>query len=286
MTRAGRWEQSRRSARAALAGHRSIGHTGRVSAASQQHRVVSWPAVVFVLIAVVHLVGVLLDQSWTVATKWGLVPPLMAHLVLNCRTVRSRLVRLVLIALLLSWLGDSVATVMPADWQFVTLVAFFAAAQLVFCLAFLPWWRRSIIASRPQLLVPYLIGIVGMAALTISASGNLWVAVVVYGLLLMSMSALATGLNPLTTWGGVFFVLSDGLLAVRAFVPVFDRPLMHFVIMLLYLLAQACLVLGVLKVQWRGPAPRSLLVRTPVTSTVGSRESHSPGSPSRPSDGA
>jgi hypothetical protein len=59
----------------------------------------------------------------------------------------------------------------------------------------------------------------------------------------------------LTTVGGALFVASDSVLACRIFTPLFASPLEDVVIMALYLAAQLCLVLGVL----RTAVPRAAL---------------------------
>nr|WP_231747389.1 lysoplasmalogenase [Auraticoccus cholistanensis] len=238
-----------------LAETRRWGHTGAVpTAATPAPR--RWPAALFVLVGAVHLVALLLGWPTSTYTQWLLVPPLIAHLLLRCRTVRSPLVRWGVVALLLSWLGDSVPTLLPPPARLPTNMVFFGLAHASWIMAFLPCWRRSIVGTRPQLLVPYAIGVVGLIGLCLPGSGSLWPAVVAYGLLLVTMPVLATGVDVLTSWGGIAFVLCAGLLGWRAFRPGFDLPAVDAVIMAAYLCAQALLVAGTLRAQWRrGPGP-------------------------------
>lgn len=204
-----------------------------------------WPGALFAVIATLHLTALLLGWPSSTYTQWLLVPPLIAHLLLHCRTVRSRLVRWGLLALLLSWLGDSVPTLVPVEARLPVSIVFFGLAHASWILAFLPRWRLSIVGTRPPLLVPYAIAVVGLIGLCIPGAGSLWPAVVVYGLLLVTMSVLATGVGAATTWGAIAFVLTGGLVAWRAFVPGFDLPAADALIMATYLGAELLLVVGV-----------------------------------------
>ena len=65
------------------------------------------------------------------------------------------------------------------------------------------------------------------------------------------MAVSATRGNLFTMLGGVLFIVSDSMLAFRLFTPLFQSPPEDAVIMLAYLLAQAFIVIGIL----RSPAP-------------------------------
>ncbi|WP_102508447.1 lysoplasmalogenase family protein [Sanguibacter massiliensis] len=54
-----------------------------------------------------------------------------------------RLVELTLVALVFSWLGDSVPRLLDGDAAFLTMVSFFLVAQVVYIAAFWPARRRS-----------------------------------------------------------------------------------------------------------------------------------------------
>jgi uncharacterized membrane protein YhhN len=76
--------------------------------------------------------------------------------------------------------------------------------------------------------------------------GELLPIVALYGAVLGAMAVSATRGNLYTVLGGVFFVVSDSMLAFRLFTPLFQSPPEDAVIMTAYLLAQAFIVLGVL----------------------------------------
>ena len=72
------------------------------------------------------------------------------------------------------------------------------------------------------------------------------VPVLVYGACLGTMAVLSTGVNRVTAVGGALFLVSDGLIALDAFVPGFGLPVQGFWVMATYVAAQALLVAGVL----------------------------------------
>jgi hypothetical protein len=64
--------------------------------------------------------------------------------------------------------------------------------------------------------------------------------VIFYGLTLLTMAVLSTGLGPVAALGGALFFLSDGLIAFRSFSD-FLLPQHGFLVMLTYIAAQAIL---------------------------------------------
>ena len=167
---------------------------------------------------------------------------LMPLLAVSCWTVgapRTRLVILVVIALGFSWLGDLSAPVLIK-------IGFFLAAQIVYIVAFRPYWRRSLIA-RPPLLIAYGIALAGLVGMVAAAAGPLAGPVAVYGTSLAVMAVLATGVRRPTGIGGSLFLLSDIVLAVELFVAPGAIPYALFVNMALYLPAQLMITLGVLQ---------------------------------------
>lgn len=202
----------------------------------------------FILVSVVHLaVQAIGAQAWERPTQ-ALLMPLLAAFAWTAAPwrPRGRLVPLVLVALFFSWLGDTAPALASGDAAFLVMVGFFLVAQAVYIAAFAPWWGRSPLRSSRTLLVPYAVVVAGLVALCAPGAGTLLVPVLVYGLLLGVMAVLAVGVHRWTAVGGALFLLSDGLIALRAFTPGFDLPLSGFWVMLTYAAAQALIVLGVL----------------------------------------
>lgn len=184
------------------------------------------------------------------ATKGLTVPALVLGLVIVLGAGRLRLrtpvLALLVAALTLSWLGDVTLSF------FVVGLGFFLAAHLAYIVLFHLAFRRR--ASWWTLgLVPWFAGL--LLALWPYLDAR-WPAVAVYGVVLAYMAAAASRGNMLTTIGGALFVASDSFLAFRIFTPLFPSPAEDAFIMALYLAAQLCLTIGVLRTAIpRGVAP-------------------------------
>lgn len=167
---------------------------------------------------------------------------LMPLLIVVCWTGavrRSRLVVMVLIALGFCWLGDFVSS------DVLIKIVFFLVAQILYAVAFRPFWRLSIV-GRPRLLIAYGVALVALVGFVAVNAGSLAIPVAVYGASLAVMAVLATGISRLTGIGGALFLISDIVLAVEFFVAPGAIPYAAFVNMALYLPAQLLIVFGVL----------------------------------------
>ena len=197
-----------------------------------------------------HLGAQLIDPDGIIAslTQVLLMPVLAWFLVSTVPSTRPRLVRLTLLALGFSWLGDTLPRIASEDAGFLLMVGCFLLAQLTYAVAFLPYWRASIVRRSPILLVPYAAGLARLVAVTHVRAGPLLVPLIFYGLALGTMAVLATGLGWVAGIGGALFFVSDSLIALRAFADV-TLPAHGFWVMLTYLLGQTLLVLAVVRVQ-------------------------------------
>lgn len=211
---------------------------------------------IFLALATVHLVWQLTDQSaYARVSQWFLMPVLAAFLLVRTRAAgRSRLLRLTLVALGFSWLGDTAPALASGDTSFLLMVGFFLVAQVVYIVAFWPRRDQSVLGHRRLLVVPYAVAIVGLVLACAPHAGTLLVPVLLYGLLLGAMAVLATGINALVGAGGALFLVSDGLIALEAFAPWWNLPQQSFWVMLTYIGAQLLIVLGVLQVEGRAVA--------------------------------
>ena len=180
------------------------------------------------------------------ATQVLLMPLLAGVLWWETPAPRGRLVTLVLVALGLSWLGDSAPKLVDGDASFLIMVGFFLLAQVAYIAAFLPYRAGSVLRAHRVRLVPYLAVVVGLVAACAAGAAAMLVPVLLYGGCLGAMAVLATGVNRLTAVGGALFLVSDGLIALDAFVDGFGLPLQGFWVMATYLAAQALIVAGVL----------------------------------------
>lgn len=209
----------------------------------------------FLVVTLAHLVGQIMvpDGLVTDLTQVLLMPALAWVLLASTPTPKSRLVRLTLLALVFSWLGDSLPRLAEegSDLGFGLMLVLFLLAQLAYVAAFLPFAGRSIARTRPVLLVLYVLALAALIAATAGEADALLSALVLYGVLIVAMAVLATGIDRVAATGGVLFLLSDALIALEAFGGL-ELPIHGFWVMLTYALAQALLVLAVAHHDRRG----------------------------------
>jgi uncharacterized membrane protein YhhN len=199
------------------------------------------------VVALVHLVAQLAGGGAVADVTQVLLMPLLAG-VLWCETTapRGRLVTLVLVALGLSWLGDSAPKPLDGDAAFLVMVGFFLLAQVAYIAAFWPFRARSVLHVHRARLVGYVAVVVALVGVCAAGAAEMLVPVLVYGACLGTMAVLSTGVNRLTAVGGAVFLVSDGLIALDSFVDGFGLPAQGFWVMATYVAAQVLLVAGVL----------------------------------------
>lgn len=202
----------------------------------------------FAVVALVHLVMQATTPGGVVAdlTQVLLMPALAWVLLSGTPDPKSRLVRIVLLALGLSWLGDTLPRFAEegSDVGFGLMLGAFLLAQLAYLAAFLPFVGRSIVRTRPALLAPYLLVFVLVLWVTSGGAGSFLLGVGVYGIAILAMAVLATGVDRVAAIGAIVFLFSDALIAVRAFADL-ELPLHGVWVMLTYVVGQALLVAAV-----------------------------------------
>lgn len=202
----------------------------------------------FALITIAHLVTQVWGlHAWDRPTQVFLMPALLLVLAAATGRPRNRVITLAMVALVFSWLGDTAPAFASGDTAFLLMVGFFLVAQVVYVVAFWPYRAHSVLTRRRWLLVPYVGFVAVLVWLCAPYAGSLLVPVLIYGMLLGLMAVLATGLGPWVAVGGALFLLSDALIALRAFAPGWDElPLVGFWVMSTYLAAQTLIILGLL----------------------------------------
>ena len=203
----------------------------------------------FVAVTLVHLVAQVTGpdglRTWT---QIFAMPLLVLVLLAWTASPPTRLVRWLVWGLGLSWLGDT-APKLAGDQSFLVMVGFFLLAQVAYVGAFWPARRASVLdrTSRgwPLPLAAYLVVLALLMIWCVPGAGSLLVPVVIYGVVLVAMAMLATGVHRLAAAGGVLFVISDGLIALNAFSSWYSLPWHGLAVMSTYLAAQGLLVAGV-----------------------------------------
>lgn len=210
------------------------------------------------LYIVVSLLNVFAEGSEFTAVAFVtvvLAMPLLIALVLSARLRRDRMTALVVVALFFSWLGDWLGDLLVPHVVFK--IIFFFVGHIFYVMAFLPY-RRASLLYRPLLLAAYLVFIGGLLAWIAPRAGILAPAVVVYGLLLVTMAVLASGLNWIAAVGSMIFVVSDLSIAVTAFAIPGVIEESELLIMSTYLVAQLMIVIGVIQRQLDDSATRPI----------------------------
>lgn len=164
--------------------------------------------------------------------------------------VRSRLTGWMLLGLGFSWLGDTVPRFLTGDGAFLAMLGEFLLAQLAYIVAFAPLWRESIAGRGGRVwLLPYAAVFAGLVLACLPGAGGLAPAVVVYGLLLVTMAVLSSGVDRLAWIGGALFFASDGIIALNRFADWWplSGAAQDILVMTTYLAGQALLVVGVLR---------------------------------------
>lgn len=204
-------------------------------------------AAALALVTALHLLAQLVAAEGILAdvTQILLMPLLFGALYCATSAKRPRLVRLVLIAVVFSWLGDTVPRFMGGDSGFLVMVGFFLMAQLFYIAALWPY-RHSSVAVRALPALPYLAVFAGLVLACAPGAGGLLVPVLIYGLALVLMAMLSTGLGALAGVGGAIFLISDGLIALRSFTT-WELPGASFWIMLSYVVGQGLITVTVVR---------------------------------------
>nr|WP_257908699.1 lysoplasmalogenase [Janibacter limosus] len=130
-----------------------------------------------------------------------------------------------------------------SELGFMLMLGAFLLAQLAYVAALYPFADRSIARTRPVLIAPYAIALVVLLVVVTLGSGFRW-QVALYGIAIMTMAVPATGLDRVATIGAIIFVISDALIAVRAFADL-ELPLHGVWVMLTYVVGQTLLVAAI-----------------------------------------
>lgn len=182
------------------------------------------PFVPYIVVSVVHVVlqiGDLPGRGYE--TKQLLMPTLALAAVWSVWRIRPwprAAMALVLLALTSSWIGDGAGLFFPNWPTLPTMIAFFGVAHLAYIVLF--WRAPNIPQVRrvPWWALVYVVWWVAALAIVGPHSGNLFVPLAVYGLVLGGTAALSSRLGPTAAWGGAFFLVSDTIIAFREFMDV------------------------------------------------------------------
>lgn len=202
-----------------------------------------WAFVPYIAMSIVHVAALAIDSDIAAPTKLWLMPLLAIPVLVSLRLRPVLAIVLLLAAIVLSWLGDGAGAFFPAGPELPLMLLFFGLAHIAYIVLFarvlrvrrMPWWTLVYVAWW-----------IAMIAVLGPHTGALLPAVAAYGIVLGGTAAFAARCHPLVVTGGVFFLLSDTILAFRLFLseamPAWTSPL----VMLTYTLGQGLIVAGAL----------------------------------------
>jgi uncharacterized membrane protein YhhN len=191
----------------------------------------------------------------SIAIKALIIPLLM---LLYYRLVRSQMNsfhRLILAALLFSWIGDVTLQLNQFnDIFFMVGLSGFLIAQLVYLSAFFSTRGPSILFFKKNwLFLPLIVYGIGILWLLFDGLGDMMIPVIAYTAVILTMLAAAINRKEkvnrlsynLVLIGALFFILSDSLIAINKFT--YEFPLARIAIMGTYITAQYFIAVGCLK---------------------------------------
>lgn len=179
-----------------------------------------------------------------------LMPLLIGYFVSASGANRSLLKKLVVLALVFSWVGDTVLMFQNIDGMYfiIGLVAFLLA-HVMYIVGFTKLKNSTTKVERLAIIVFFLAYSATLVIFLWPGLGNMKAPVMLYALVLTIMGVLgvikSTTNHPYITFGVLFFVVSDSILALNKFL--IDVPFNGVLIMGTYIAAQWLIVAGVSK---------------------------------------
>ena len=214
----------------------------------------------YIAVSIVHVAALAVGSDAVAApTKLALMPLLGLAVVWGAWGSRwTPTHTLLVVAIVLSWLGDGAGTFVPWLPTVPMMLLFFGLAHLCYIWLF---WRRLAVRRVPLWAAVYAVWWVVLLAVLWPHLGGLAIAVAIYGLVLGGTAFAASRCHPLIVWGGVFFLTSDSVLAFRLFTPDAMPDWTSPLVMLTYCLGQGLIAAGVLvSVRARQTAPTPAVI--------------------------
>ena len=207
---------------------------------------------VYIAVAVADVAAQAMGAPGFAAVMTALAMPLlMLWLVVSTPRPWPRPLRAMAVGIIAAWCGD-LLLLGDGDLRFALGIAAFAVMQVCYIAAFRRVPGPGMVRAWPVALVPYVLIWLVLVVLMLRGGDPLAVPAALYGLLLVTMAVAALDLvlrvprRPgwRVAWGALLFVLSDGLIALRAFAGLPGSALVSTVIVATYLAAQAMIVTG------------------------------------------
>lgn len=206
-------------------------------------RLLAWAFLPFVAVSTVHVVALALQSDLSSPTKLWLMPLLAVPVLLSIRRLSATASALLLAAITLSWLGDGAGAFFSDGPEIPLMLLFFGLAHIAYIALFM---RVIAVRRMPWWALVYAAWWILMLAVLGPHTGALFFSVAAYGLVLGGTAAFSARCHPLVVAGGIFFLISDTVLAFRLFTPDAMPQWTSPLVMLTYTLGQGLIVAGAL----------------------------------------
>src|SRR5690625_1349021 len=179
----------------------------------------------YAVASIVHLATLAIPVEWAETPTKALLMPLLAVAFYGLarhafgQPAHHGRLRLVLVAVFFSWLGDLALNAGDGETWFLTGVGMFLVAQLAYIIVFRRLGDSGVTSSRRWLIVPYAVWWLGLVVYFVTATGAdpLLVAVGGYGIALAAMAYLAHRINGVAAIGAALFLISDTFIGLSGF---------------------------------------------------------------------
>lgn len=201
----------------------------------------------YIVVSGIHVTALALGAAAVAApTKVLLMPFLALAVVWGSWGTRWMPTHTILVtAIGLSWLGDSIGTVAPWLPTLPMMLLFFGLAHL----CYIPLlWRMLSDRRLPAWSVVYALWWGVLIGVLWPHLGGLLAPVAIYGLVLGATAAASARCHPLITVGGALFLASDTILAFRLFLPGAMPDFTSPLVMVTYTLGQGLIAAGAVTV--------------------------------------
>ncbi|WP_084820854.1 MULTISPECIES: lysoplasmalogenase [unclassified Leucobacter] len=208
----------------------------------------------YAIVSAVHVILRFAGHPLAEPTKLILMPALVLAVLGAAARIRPfprAAATVLVIGVLASWLGDGAGTFFPTLPELPMMLACFGIAHLAYMWVF---WRGAGIAVRPRVPIwaaAYALWWIVLIAVLGPHTGALLVPVALYGLVLGGTATLSSRCGPVVAWGGVWFLVSDSILAFRLFLPDAMPDWTSGMVMLTYCLGQGLIAAGVVRAAGR-----------------------------------
>lgn len=210
----------------------------------------------FVIVLVIHLLGILIsEKTMQLISKPLIVPVLIGYFFTSSKKAgASGFAIWILLALFFSWVGDILLMFQEGNSVFFLLgLSAFLLAHICYIVFFHRVRLREAIAGKGLLLVIVVIYYGALLSFLSPYLGEMKLPVKIYGVVISFMFMLAMHMaflkNKTAGWlmlaGSLLFIISDSVLAINKFYEAFEGA--GFIIMFTYGLAQLFITAGAIR---------------------------------------